>query len=170
TDSATALPSGNARPTVSIISPTLESLFVGPITISVLAQAIDSDGSVTRVDFYDGNTLIGSGSQTSTPNQYGLDWNNIGFGIHTLRAVATDNGGKAGVSNSVTVMVNGPATVNITSPVGGTVFTPGSTVNINATAVNSSGSIAKVQFVTDGLIIGDGVFGGKHTYAISWTG
>src|SRR5207245_5110878 len=75
----------------------------------------DSDGSVSKVDFYGDGNLIGTGTATP-PDQYSIAWNNVSFGPHSLIAVATDNLNKTTVSDPVTVIVNGSASVSITSP------------------------------------------------------
>jgi hypothetical protein len=169
TDSATAMPSSNARPSVNITSPTVGTVFLGPASISIMAQATDSDGSVAVVEFYDGQDFLGSGSQTSTANQFRFDWANVGFGPHDLRAVVTDNGGKKGVSSPVTFLVNGSATINITSPATGSVFTPGSSVAVQITASHPSGSLAKVELATDGAVVVEALFSGGNQYNITWS-
>jgi chitinase len=50
---------------------------------------------------------------------------------------------------------NGMPTVSITSPVNGATVTPGSSVVINATASDAGGSITKVEFLLDGVKVGE---------------
>jgi beta-glucanase (GH16 family) len=47
-------------PTVSITSPANNANFTEPATITINADAIDTDGTITNVEFYRGATLIGS--------------------------------------------------------------------------------------------------------------
>ena len=47
-------------PTVSLTSPADQATFTAPASILMQASASDSDGTVTRVDFYSGATLLGS--------------------------------------------------------------------------------------------------------------
>ena len=60
-----------------------------PITIT--ATAGDSDGTVSKVNFYNGATLIG----TVATAPYSFTWTTAPIGNLTLTAVATDNGGAA---------------------------------------------------------------------------
>jgi hypothetical protein len=50
--------------------------------------------AVVRVDFYQGNTLIG----TSSVAPYTATWSNVAAGTYCITARATDNGGKTGTS------------------------------------------------------------------------
>ena len=47
----------NQPPTVSITSPAAGATFTAPATITVTAAASDTDGSITKVDFYRGTQL-----------------------------------------------------------------------------------------------------------------
>jgi GH35 family endo-1,4-beta-xylanase len=88
----------NILPTVSITSPVNNaSLAAGSITIT--ASAADADGTVTKVDFYNGTTLIG----TATTAPYSFTWIAVTAGSYTLTAKATDN--KAGVTTSTAVAI-----------------------------------------------------------------
>jgi hypothetical protein len=91
----------NQAPTVSLSSPANGATFTAPATITVSASASDSDGTITRVDFYSGTTLIGS----DTASPFSINWSNVGAGAYTLTAIATDNAGATTTSAAVTVTV-----------------------------------------------------------------
>src|SRR5207244_430011 len=74
----------NTPPTVAITSPTNGASFFAPATITIRANASDSDGSVTNVQFFDGNTSLGNVS--SSP--YNLPVS-LGVGSHPLIVVAS---------------------------------------------------------------------------------
>lgn len=95
-------PPGNQPPAVSLTSPTQGATFTAPATVSLAATASDADGSVSRVDFYAGSTLIGSDS--SAP--YTASWQNVPAGSHTLTAVAADDDGATTTSAGVTITVS----------------------------------------------------------------
>jgi len=99
--------SSNSPPAVSISNPSGGANFTEPATISIVANATDSDGTVTRVDFFDGATLLG----TATNNPFTFTWTNVIAGSYSLTARATDNGG--GTSTS------GPVNVTVSSSTGG---------------------------------------------------
>src|SRR4051794_26657890 len=78
-----------APPAVFIRSPTNSAVFTASPNLRLIAEASDPDvgGSVTRVDFYRGTTLIGQ----STDGVFSLVWSNVPAGSYALRAVAVDN-------------------------------------------------------------------------------
>ena len=71
----------NTPPAVSITSSANGASFTGP-AITITASASDSDGNVSRVDFYSGTGLIG----TATSAPYTINWNNVGSGSYSLTA------------------------------------------------------------------------------------
>jgi len=91
----------NVAPTVSVISPANNSTYTEgkPVTISV--NASDFDGTVTKVDFYVGTTLISS----STTAPYSATWNPVP-GKYVVTAKATDNGGAVSTSQDVNVTIS----------------------------------------------------------------
>ncbi|HET9187792.1 MAG TPA: Ig-like domain-containing protein, partial [Acidothermaceae bacterium] len=97
-------PSSNAPPTVSISSPASGATFTAPANISVTAAATDTDGTVSRVDFFAGSTPIGA----ATTAPYGLTWSSVPAGTYSLTAVATDNAGATTTSAAISVTVNDP--------------------------------------------------------------
>ena len=96
-------PVANTPPSVNITSPSSGATFTAPATITLSANASDSDGTVARVDFFFGSTPIG----TDQSSPYSLTWSNVAAGTYTITARATDNGGAQTTSSSVTVTVNG---------------------------------------------------------------
>jgi hypothetical protein len=154
----------NNPPTVSLTSPTAGSSFIAPATISLAANASDGDGTVTRVDFYQGVTLIGSSA--SAP--YVATWSNVGAGNYTLTAKAFDNRGAVTTSAPINVAVaaNNAPTVSLTSPsMGASYFAP-ATIALAATASDSDGTVAKVDFYQGTALIGTAT---SAPYTYSWT-
>jgi len=95
-------PPANTPPSVSITAPADGAIFSAPASIAMTASASDSDGTVAKVDFYAGATLLGTAS--STP--YQLSWSGVSPGIYSLTAVATDDDGATTTSDPMTVTVN----------------------------------------------------------------
>lgn len=60
----------NQLPTVSLTSPSPNAIFVNPLKIPLMASASDSDGTITQVDFYVDNVLVG----TDTNAPFTSDW------------------------------------------------------------------------------------------------
>ncbi|SDG04231.1 glycosyl hydrolase family 18 protein [Chitinophaga filiformis] len=94
---------GNQSPVVSITSPSAGASFTAPASITITASASDADGTVSKVEFYNGATKLGQA--TSAPYTY--SWTNVAAGTYSLTAVATDNGGAVATSSAVSVTVNG---------------------------------------------------------------
>jgi uncharacterized repeat protein (TIGR03806 family) len=92
----------NAPPLVALTTPVKGSSFVSPGAIALQASASDGDGSVTKVEFFDGVTKLGE----SKVSPFGLVWNNPDLGQHSLSARATDNLGATATSAVVNVAVN----------------------------------------------------------------
>jgi PKD repeat protein len=93
--------SANLPPTINLTGPAGGSTFTAPASIAVAATARDSDGTVARVDFYAGSTLIGSA--TSSP--YTATWVGVPGGTYVLKAVATDNLGATTSSATASITV-----------------------------------------------------------------
>jgi hypothetical protein len=91
----------NTAPSVALTSPTDGLIVNAPADITLSATASDSDGTVTRVSFYNGATLIGS--DTSAP--YSFVWGVTTPGTYTITAAAWDNGGLRTISSAVTITV-----------------------------------------------------------------
>jgi hypothetical protein len=97
----TEITTTNQAPTVSITSPVNNAQLNAPATISLTANASDSDGTVSKIDFYNGSTLLGS----DATSPYTYSWTNVPEGTYTITAKATDNAGAVSTSASVTVKV-----------------------------------------------------------------
>ena len=91
----------NQPPIVSISSPTKSTAFIAPATITIDANASDPDGSVTKVEFFNGASKLGE--ITSAP--YSYTWKEVPAGTYSITAAATDNKGLKTVSTAVTVVV-----------------------------------------------------------------
>src|SRR5690606_35634372 len=91
----------NAAPTVSLTSPKSDTQFAVGSSVSMAANAADSDGKITKVEFYHGTTLLGT--DTSAP--YSYTWTNVKAGAYSLTAKATDDKGAATTSNTVKIQV-----------------------------------------------------------------
>jgi YD repeat-containing protein len=149
-------------PTVSLTSPTSGAVVTAPATVTINASAADSDGTVSKVEFYQGQTKIGE--DTTAP--YSYTWSNVAAGVYSLTAVATDNAGATGSSSAVTVTVNSAPTVGVTAPTGGSVFTAPASVNITAAASDADGTVSKVEFFQNGTKIGEDA---TAPYSVPWS-
>jgi RHS repeat-associated protein len=103
---STAIPvsvvNANVPPTVSITSPAPNAVATAPATITLSATAADSDGTISKVEFFNGTTLL----STATVAPYTYVWGNVAAGSYSLTAKATDNLGAQTTSSAVAVVVN----------------------------------------------------------------
>jgi hypothetical protein len=138
----------NVPPTVAIISPNPNSEFKILTNISITANAIDADGLIKSVEFYNGSTLLGSVSVAP----YIFSWDNVKAGSYSLTAVATDNLNSKTVSSAISitvtdapVIINQPPVVMIYNPIKGDQYDDPADININVIASDPDGTIAKVE-------------------------
>jgi Bacterial Ig domain len=153
----------NQAPTVSVTAPVNNATFTAPAAINITANAADADGTITKVDFYNGTTLLG----TDTTSPYSYSWASVAAGTYSITAKATDNLGSVTTSAamSVTVGTNKPPTVSITAPVNNAAFTAPAAINIAATAADTDGTIAKVEFYNGTALLNSDT---TSPYGYSW--
>lgn len=95
----------NQPPTVTLTAPANNASFTPPARIAISATASDADGTVAKVEFYEGATKLG---ESAGPN-YTFDWANVPAGNYRLVARAYDNLGAATDSTAVNILVGQPA-------------------------------------------------------------
>ncbi len=224
----------NVAPTVSLTSPASTDTYSAGATVVLSATAADSDGSITKVEFFDGATSLGSVTGASS---YSVNWTAT-LGAHSFTAKATDNLGAQTASAAVALSIttgnntilcaaegavckvpvgavadvyygaNGlftvkqnltgnvacstqyfgvdPApgkykscyyaptnqgsnvapTVALTSPTATGSYSAGNAVALSATAADSDGSIARVEFFDGATSLGSAT---AAPYTVNWT-
>ncbi|MCW3464161.1 glycosyl hydrolase family 8 [Chitinophaga nivalis] len=95
--------STNIPPQVNITAPANNASFTAPANITLTAAATDSDGTISKVEFFNGSNKIGE----SANSPYSIAWNNVSGGSYAITAKATDNGNATTVSAVVNVTVTG---------------------------------------------------------------
>ena len=94
-------PANNVSPTVTITSPANNATINRASGTTIRATASDSDGTIIKVEFYAGSTLLG----TDTSASYSFFWRPTSRGNFTLTARAYDDDGAVTTSAPVTVRV-----------------------------------------------------------------
>ena len=157
------LTSANPPPTVALSAPASGATYAAPATISLAATASDTNGAVTKVEFFAGGTLVG----TDTTSPYTFTWSNVPAGTYALTAKATDNGGASSVSaaRTVTVTSNAAPQVTLTAPAAGQSFAYGAPIALSANASDTDGSVAKVEFFAGTTRLSTDT---SAPYAFSW--
>jgi hypothetical protein len=98
----------NQLPTAVITSPQSNATFTAPASITITATATDKDGSISKVEFYNGSTKLGE--DLSAP--YSFSWTNVATGTYTLLAKAIDDKGGIGTSAGISVSVRSSVSSN----------------------------------------------------------
>jgi hypothetical protein len=144
----------NILPVTSITSPAKDEQFVRPTSITITASAVDDDGSVSKVEFYQGTKKLGE----DTTKPYSYTWTNIPFGNQVLTVKVSDD--KGGITTSkevkIAVLANDPPKISIYTPINNSSYTviPAS-ILIGAEATDSDGYMKEIEFFCDGIKLGD---------------
>lgn len=150
----------NRFPSVSITSPSNNTNFEPGNDITIIAEADDSDGTVTKVEFFEGNTKLGE--VTTAP--YSFTWTGASEGDYILSAKVTDNEGASRTSLGVDISVG--VQVDVTGvdlaevgaiTVGGTlqleaIISPANATNQNIAFESDDTNVATVS--ESGLVTG----------------
>jgi choice-of-anchor A domain-containing protein len=157
----------NAAPTVSIVAPTADAVFTLPADVIITAAASDSDGTIAKVEIFQGPTKVGECAASPCT----VTWQATAAGNYSLTAKATDNRGATATSTAVAIHVDPelvPPTVSLTAPADQAMFqAPASiTLTANASSPNTGGSIAKVEFFQGATKLGEAT---AAPYSFNWT-
>jgi len=154
---ATGQSSANQIPSVTISSPTKSSSFIAPATLTIEAVAFDPDGTITKVEFYNGNIKLGE--RTSSP--YSYTWKEVMEGTYSLSAIAFDNLNAKTTSSTVSVTVlksamaiNQLPVIFILSPENNSWFEAPAQITITANAYDKDGTVSKVEYFNGSKKIG----------------
>jgi len=85
------------NPSVSLTSPSNNASYIVPGSIVLTASASTGYGSISKVEFYNGGTLLG----TDFSSPYTYTWNSVAAGNYSLTAKAYGSNGNVGTSAAV---------------------------------------------------------------------
>jgi hypothetical protein len=150
----------NVPPTVQITFPANNASFNFGQSVFLAADAQDADGTIQRVEFYDGANLIGS--DASAPYQIGWNYPQTSAGSHTITARSFDNQGAMTTSAPITVTIvsnGGPAPLpvaaaSLSSPANEAVFDAPATITASASASGGTQGVNRVDFFLDTTLVG----------------
>ena len=116
--------------------------------VALTATANDVDGTIASVEFFVDNVSVGT--DNSAP--YSINWNAV-VGTHKVKAVATDNKSLTGTSKDSTILVkdNVAPIVTVSNPKDAIT---GDDITISATANDTDGTVASVEFFVDNVSVG----------------
>ena len=160
----------DAAPTINIISPHSGNVFYVGQPAPIMASVTDPDGTIAKVEFFANGALLG----TITSPPYTFNWVPTVPGAYSLTAKATDDHGVTASSVTsttyavdVTVVADAIPTVSLVLPQNGQQFAAGGTINLVATAADSDGTVARVDFYAGSTIIGSAM---AAPFSLVWSG
>lgn len=108
---ANSTPPLNQFPSVALAEPAANAILSLPAVVTLKATANDTDGTVARVEFFDGAAPLGT--VTASPFELVVD---LAVGPHELTARATDDQGATTTSAAVSVTVSEPEPLVVVTP------------------------------------------------------
>jgi sulfur relay (sulfurtransferase) complex TusBCD TusD component (DsrE family) len=157
------VPLSNNLPTITLTSPLNGANYSPPAAINLAASVTANGHSITKVQFYNGATLLGE--DASAP--YSLTWSNVSAGSYSLTARAVYDTGSTVASSPANVTVATPApTIALSSPLNGANYASPATVNLAASVTANGHSITKVQFYNGATLLGEDA---SAPYSLTWS-
>jgi hypothetical protein len=131
----------NPLPIIALSSPLNGASFTAPATVSIAANVTPNGHTITQVQFFNGNTLLGS--VAALP--YVFNWNAVPAGSYSVSASAIFDAGSGMVTSAGSVITIAPAPV-LPPPwqaanIGTIVPTSGAGITNGFYAVQSSGNL-----------------------------
>jgi len=105
----------NDPPTIRILRPGDSAIFFTGEEISCAVNAWDVDDQITKVEFYQGATLLAS--VTNPP--FNFTWTDAPADNYTITAKAFDAGGAMGISQTIQISVKAETDSSLPTPAGG---------------------------------------------------
>ena len=162
---------GTTQASLTITNPQDGATFSIGQTIPIEAVAIDLNGYINHVEFFDGHTLIGvshieffRAPDPGTPIYHSFDWRGAAAGDHVLTARAVIANDPFG--NDVFPVVSEPVHITvgptnrlpralIISPTNNAQFPPNTAIEIVADTRDPDGYVRRMDFFADGRKIGE---------------
>jgi hypothetical protein len=132
----------NVKPEVSITSPAAGDVFTEGTTINLAASATDADGTISKVVFYQGTTML----DQEWDSPYTHAWTKVPAGSYTLTAKAIDNDGSSTTSAPVTIKVVTNRTPVVSAGEDKTLTLPATAVVLTGSASDPDGTITAYQW------------------------
>lgn len=160
------------RPTITIGAPSPGQVYDYPMSVSMVFQTSDSDGTVSQVVVAsDGATL---GNATLTPGGiFTYSWGAPG-GAHAITATAIDNDGMSTTSPPLQISMlsaptGAPPAVAIVSPTSSDAFEAPASIDVDILASDADGSVASVELYANGAFIANALSMGGGLFSATWS-
>jgi Bacterial Ig domain/Glucodextranase, domain B len=162
--------------TINVFAPATVSLTAPPDgakyglgqPITITAQGAAPGRSISRVEFYNDGTLIGTSPVTGGPSAItvNLTWSGAASGAHALSAKVFTADGASGISSTVNITVSSLAVV-LVEPAPGQIYQTPAQIRITANPSEAGGTITQVDFFGDGVLLGSST---SAPYSFVWNG
>ncbi len=161
-DAWTGLGACSTPPQVTITAPTDGQVVLAGSNNEIAANASDSDGTVTQVEFYANNVRLGVVTQAP----YSVTWNATLIGANQLKAVATDNDNNTSESVVNVNVSDKDLVISLTSPSSGQTVGLGKNLALSADATSLTSGIKQVDFMVNGAVVATDT---TAPYSANWT-
>lgn len=161
-DAWTGLGACSTPPQVTITAPTDGQVVLAGSNNEITANASDSDGTVTQVEFFANNDRLGVVTQAP----YSVTWNATLIGANQLKAVATDNDNNTSESVVNVNVSDKDLVISLTSPSAGQTVGLGKNLALSADATSLTSGIKQVDFMVNGAVVATDT---TAPYSANWT-
>jgi RHS repeat-associated protein len=144
----TFTPIVNQPPTISLVSPGVETAVAAPATFTIAVSLVDPEGSIKRVELINVPPLPGAtppAAKTAPP--WSFTWSNVPAGIYTnIKARVYDEFDVSAEVAIPTLISNALPSVTITAPASGSSYAVGAQASFSATATDVDGTVTSVEY------------------------
>jgi hypothetical protein len=150
-------------PTIALTAPGDNAVFTAPAAINLAADVTANGHAITKVQFYNGATLLGE----ATTAPYAFTCSSVAAGIYRLTAQAVYDSGSAVASTAASVWVINqlPPTIALTAAANNAAFTSPATISLTANVTANGHTITKAQFYNGATLLGEAT---TVPYAFAW--
>ncbi len=154
TRTSTTVPITIGGTAVSITAPADNASFAAPATFDLAVAARTTSGTITKLDFYDGATLLGTINIGVADASAPFKVPGVVAGSHVYTVKATHSSGSVSTSAPVNIIVNAPPTITLIAPGNNSFYIAPATISLSATASGTGIGITKVEFFAGATLIG----------------
>jgi RHS repeat-associated protein len=144
--SKTFTPTVNQPPTITLISPGIETALASPATFNITVNPIDPDGPVKKVELLNGTSIL----ETKTAAPWTFTWRNVPVGQYNVKAIVYDDLNATAEVVIPKLISNALPTATVTGVANNQAFAVGATATFTASASDSDGAVASVEYFVGG--------------------
>ncbi|MGC3959636.1 MAG: Ig-like domain-containing protein [Verrucomicrobiota bacterium] len=151
-------------PQISLDAPLANANYQAPASINCAASVIANGHTITKVQFYNGSTLLGE--DATAP--YSLNWSSVAAGTYNVSAQVVYDSGSTVATAAANVTVTNPLPViALAAPTSGASYVAPASINCAANVTANGHTITKVQFYNGSALLGEAT---TAPYSFAWSG